>query len=129
TTWYRLKLSTSGTAALGSRALSAETREVYHKLVDFLKFAAKELAERELGQRRAEQDFHRARLADESLGKLERASFKTGQKEIEKLLERDKAPDVLTGAGLPALAAMLGPASEADAAKAANAMRPPAGLS
>src|SRR5262249_12600272 len=63
----RLNVSTSGIAALGSRALSAETREVYHKLVDFLKFAAKELAERELGQRRAEQDFHRARLSDESL--------------------------------------------------------------
>jgi DNA-directed RNA polymerase subunit beta len=125
----RPDVSTSGIAALGSRSLSAETREVYHKLVDFLKFAAKELAERELAQRRAEQEFHQARLTDETLNKYEKTSFKTGLKETERLLERDKPADVLTGADMPALAAMLGPASEADADKAVNELLRSAGLS
>jgi len=125
----RADVSTSGIASLGSRALTAETREVYHKLVDFLKFSAKELAERELGQHRSEREFHAARILDESLGKVEKAGFKTGLKETEKLLERDKPADVLAGAGLPALAAMLGPASEADADQAVNEMLRAAGLS
>ena len=125
----RADVSTSGIASLGSRALSAETREVYHKLVDFLKFSAKELAERELGQRRSEREFHEVRVQDESLSKVEKAGFKTGLKETEKLLERDKPADVLAGAGLPALAAMLGPASEADADLAVTEMLRSAGLS
>jgi DNA-directed RNA polymerase subunit beta len=125
----RPDVSTSGIAALGSRSLSAETRDVYHKLVDFLKFAAKELAERELAQRRAEHEFHQARLTDETLNKYEKTSFKTGLKETEKLLERDKAADILTGAGMPALAGMLGPASEADTDKAVNELLRSAGLS
>jgi DNA-directed RNA polymerase subunit beta len=125
----RPDVSTSGVAALGSRSLSAETRDVYHKLVDFLKFAAKELAERELAQRRAEHEFHQARLTDETLNKYEKTSFKTGLKETEKLLERDKAADVLVGAGMPALAGMLGPASEADTDKAVNELLRSAGLS
>jgi len=125
----RPDVSTSGIAALGSRSLSAETRDVYHKLVDFLKFAAKELAERELAQRRAEHEFHQARLTDETLNKYEKTSFKTGLKETEKLLERDKAADVLAGADMPALAGMLGPASEADTDKAVNELLRSAGLS
>ncbi len=98
----RPDVSTAGIALLGSRALTAETRDVYHKLVDFLKFAAKELAERELGQRRAEQEYHDARLAT-SEGKVEKAALKAGQKEVEKLLARDKPGEVLAGSGLPAL--------------------------
>ncbi len=125
----RADVSTSGIAALGSRALSAETREIYHKLVDFLKFAAKELAERELGQRRSEREFHEARVMDESLSKADKAGFKAGLKETEKLLEKEKPADVLAGAGLAALAAMLGPASEADADQAVNEMLRAAGLS
>src|SRR5574341_581377 len=58
----RPDVSTAGIALLGSRALSAETRDVYHKLVDFLKFAAKELAERSLSQRTVEREFHAAWL-------------------------------------------------------------------
>jgi DNA-directed RNA polymerase subunit beta len=124
----RPDVSTAGIALLGSRALTADTRDVYHKLVDFLKFAAKELAERELGQRRAEQEYHDARLAT-SEGKVEKASLKVGQKEVEKLLARDKPGEVLAGTGLPALGAMLGPASEADVDQAVNEILRAAGLS
>jgi DNA-directed RNA polymerase subunit beta len=124
----RPDVSTAGIALLGSRALTAEIRDVYHKLVDFLKFAAKELAERELGQRRAEQEYHDARLATTE-GKAEKAALKSGQKEVEKLLARDKPGEVLAGAGLPALGAMLGPASEADVDQAVNEILRAAGLS
>ncbi|MGE5049460.1 MAG: DNA-directed RNA polymerase subunit beta [Deltaproteobacteria bacterium] len=125
----RPDVSTAGVALLGSRALSAETREVYHKLVDFLKFAAKELAERALAQGRAERDFHVARLAVEEAGKSEKASMKHGLKEVEKRLADDKPADVLAANGLPALAAMLGPASEADADRATDEILGQAGLS
>ncbi len=124
----RPDVSTAGIALLGSRALTADTRDVYHKLVDFLKFAAKELAERELGQRRAEQEYHDARLAATE-GKTEQAALKAGQKEVEKLLARDKPAEVLASTGLAALGAMLGPASEADVDQAVDEILGAAGLS
>ncbi|HMA45371.1 MAG TPA: DNA-directed RNA polymerase subunit beta, partial [Gemmatimonadales bacterium] len=125
----RPDVSTAGIALLGSRALSAETRDVYHKLVDFIKFAAKELAERALSQSRAERDFHEARMGEEEIGKGEKATLKGGLKEVEKRLADDKPAEVLAAAELPALAAMLGPASEADADRAAEEILRQAGLS
>src|SRR5436309_14258089 len=58
----RPEVATAGIGVLGHRALSQETRDVYHRAVDFLKSAAKQLAERELEQRRIEQEAHQARL-------------------------------------------------------------------
>src|SRR5947209_8329392 len=58
----RPDLNRAGIAMLSSRALSQETRDVYHRVMDFLKFAAKELADREVGQRRIEKEYHDARL-------------------------------------------------------------------
>src|ERR1051325_283194 len=125
----RPDVSTSGVALLGSRSLAAGTRDVHHKLVDFLKFAAKELAERELGQRRAEREQHEARIAAEDVGKNEKEALKKALKEIEKLLERDKPAEVLAEAGWPKLGAMLGPASEADVDGAVDEILRAAGLS
>ncbi|HEV2141642.1 MAG TPA: DNA-directed RNA polymerase subunit beta, partial [Candidatus Dormibacteraeota bacterium] len=125
----RPDVSTSGVALLGSRSLSATTRDVHHKLVDFLKFAAKELAERELGQRRAEREQHEARLAADDVGKNEKEALKKAHKEIEKLLEHDKPAEVLAEAGWPKLGAMLGPASEADVDGAVDEILRAAGLS
>ena len=121
-------VSTSGIALLGARTLSAETRDVYHKLVDFLKFAAKELAERQLGQWRAEAEYHEARMATEE-EKVAKGGLKTAAKEVGKLLEHDKPAEVLTAADFPALAAMLGPASEADVDAATAEILRAAGLS
>jgi DNA-directed RNA polymerase subunit beta len=121
-------VSTSGIALLGARTLSAETREVYHKLVDFLKFAAKELAERQLGQWRAEAEYHEARLAAEE-DKVAKGGLKTAVREVGKLLEHDKPAEVLAAADFPALAAMLGPASEADVDAATSEILRAAGLS
>jgi DNA-directed RNA polymerase subunit beta len=125
----RPDVSTSGVALLGSRSLSATTRDVFHKLVDFLKFAAKELAERELSQRRAEREQHEARLTAEDVGKNEKEALKKALKDIEKLLEHDKPAEVLAEAGWPKLGAILGPASEADVDGAVDEILRAAGLS
>src|SRR5437773_1745695 len=125
----RPEVATAGIGVLGHRALSQETRDVHHRVVDFLKAAAKQLAERELEQRRIEQEAHQARLEADDLSKADKAAFKTGLKEIEKFLERDKPADVLEGVGFPALAALLGPKSEADVDQAVNEVLKAAGLS
>jgi DNA-directed RNA polymerase subunit beta len=123
----RPDLSKSGIALLASRALSQETRDLHHQFVDFLKAAAKELAGRERELRESEKEFHEVRLEAE-LPKTEQAAFKAGLKESEKFLEHDKPADVLDAVGLPALATLLGPKSEADLDQAANELLKVAGL-
>src|SRR5437899_3251648 len=126
----RPDLNRAGIGMLASRALSQETRDVYHRVMDFLKFAAKELADREVGQRRIEKEYHDARLeVDAELSKPEKGSLKGGLKEVEKFLERDKPQEVLEAVGLPALAAQLGPKSETDVDAAVNELLRVAGLS
>src|SRR5438876_1094217 len=126
----RPDLNRAGIAMLSSRALTQETRDVHHRVMDFLKFAAKELADRELGQRRLEKEYHDARLeVDAELSKPEKGSLKGGLKEVEKFLERDKPQEVLEAVGLPALAAQLGPKSETDVDAAVNELLRVAGLS
>src|SRR6202165_4509380 len=83
-------LTTAGVALLASRALAQDTRDVYHRVVDFLKFAAKALADREREQTGVEREIHAARLEAEDLPKAEKATLKTTLKEIEKRLEHDK---------------------------------------
>src|SRR5256712_4440221 len=126
----RLDLQPGGIGMLASRALSQETRDVYHRVMDFLKFAAKELADREVGQRRIEKEYHDARLeVDAELSKPEKGSLKGGLKELEKFLERDKPQEVLEAVRLPALAAQLGPQSEAAVDAPADDLLRVAGLS
>ncbi|PYO83812.1 MAG: DNA-directed RNA polymerase subunit beta [Gemmatimonadetes bacterium] len=125
----RPDLTTAGLAVLASRTLSQETRDVHHQFVDFLRLAAKALAERELVQKRLEREQHAAQLEAAELSKTERAALKTGLKDVEKFLEHDKAAEVLETAGYPALAALLGPKSEADVDQAASELLRSAGLS
>jgi len=101
-------------------------------MVDFLKFAGKELAERELAQRRIEQEVHAAKIeaADASnLSAAAKAALKAGAKEIEKTLAKDKPADVLEAMGRPALAALFGAKSEADVDAAVDELLAAAGLS
>src|SRR5437870_3106588 len=116
----RPDLGKAGIGLLASRALAQDTRDVHHQFVDFLRAAAKELAERQLDLPRAEREIHPVRLEGEDPPKVEQAALKLGLKESEKFLERDKPADVLEGMGLPALAALLGPKSEADVDRAAK---------
>jgi len=122
-------LGLAGLTLMSNRSLSADTRELAHQFVDFLKFAAKELADRELGQRRVELEHHEAMLEAADLSKAEKAAVKAGQKEIEKFLEHGKPSEVLEAVGLPALAALLGPKSESDADAAAVELLRVAGFS
>src|SRR5216110_1632683 len=126
----RPDIGTAGIELLGGRGVSAETRELHRQMVDFLKSAAKELAERDLAQLRIEQEVHAARLeaADASnLSAAEKAALKSGSKEIEKGLAKDKPADVLEAKGLPALAALFGAKSEADVDAAADELLAAAG--
>src|SRR5207249_1455761 len=123
----RPDIGSAGVELLGGRSVSAETRELHHQFVDFLKFAGKELAEREVAQRRIEQEMHNARL--EIAAEQDKASFKAGLKEIEKSLSKDKPAEVLEATGRPALAALFGVKSEADVDAAADELLAAAGLS
>jgi DNA-directed RNA polymerase subunit beta len=130
----RADIATSGISLLGGRTVTAETRELYHQMVDFLKSAAKELAERELGQRRLEQEVQQARLESGEgergeLSAVEKAGLKAGLKDAEKFLAKDKPADVLDATGRPALAALFGAKSEADVDAAAVELLITAGLS
>jgi len=128
----RPDIGTAGIELLGGRSVSAETRELHHQMVDFLKLAAKELAERDLAQHRIEQEVHAAKLeaADASnMSAAEKAALKAGAKEIEKVLAKDKPADVLEATGRPALAALFGAKSEADVDAAADELLAAAGLS
>ncbi len=125
----RPDLAKAGIGLLASRTLGQETRDVHHRLVDFLRAAAKQLAERELEQRRVEREFHQVRLEGEDLAKPEQAAVKAALKEVDKFLEHEKPTEVLEAVGLPALAALLGPKSEADVDQAAAELLQVAGLS
>jgi DNA-directed RNA polymerase subunit beta len=128
----RPDIGTAGIELLAGRGVSAETRELHRQMVDFLKFAGKELAERELAQRRIEQEVHTAKLeaADASnLSAPAKAALKSGLKEIEKVLAKDKPAEVLEATGRPALAALFGAKSEADVDAAADELLLTAGLS
>src|SRR5438270_2832509 len=126
----RPDLAKAGIGLLAGRALTQETRDVHHRFVDFLRAAAKQLAERELDQRNVEREFHQVRLEGEAKGlsKPEQAALKAGRKESEKFVEHDKPQEVLEAVELPALAALLGPKSEADLDQAANELLKVAGL-
>jgi DNA-directed RNA polymerase subunit beta len=114
----------AGIGLLGSRALSAETRDVAHQLTDFLVAAAKEVAARALDQLGVEKECHEAMLAT---GRLSGAAVQAGLREITKGMQRDKPADVLAARGQPALAGMLGPRSEADVDAAADELLRTAG--
>jgi DNA-directed RNA polymerase subunit beta len=117
---HKASLATAGLTLLGSRQLPADTRELARQFVDFLKFSAKELADRELAQRNIEREVHQARLEAAELSKADKAALKAGLKEVEKFLEHGKPAEVLEAIGLPALAALLGPKSESDVDAAAE---------
>jgi DNA-directed RNA polymerase subunit beta len=122
-------VANAGLSLLGGRSVSAETRELHHQLVDFLKFAAKELAERETAQRRIEQEGHAARLEAGELTPSDKAALKAGLKDVEKFLVHEKPADVLEATGRPALAALFGAKSEADVDRAVVELLAAAGLS
>jgi DNA-directed RNA polymerase subunit beta len=103
---------------LGARGMSQATRDLFHRVRDFLAAAAKELAERETSEVQNQLAFHSAGADDESLSAQRRAELKTAHRQLEKHSE-DEAADVLGHHDMQALAAMLGRKSEADVDAAA----------
>jgi len=125
----RPDLSTVELDQLASRALSQTTRDVFHEIRDFLERAAKEIAQRQSQEAELQQEYHRARLEeqDPSLSKAGKTTLKSGLKAAEKLMGLDPQ-QLLELSGLTALAAMLGPKSEANVEAAASELLRLAGL-
>jgi DNA-directed RNA polymerase subunit beta len=122
----RTTLLEAGIGMLGSRSASQETRDLFQAVREFMVEAAKELAERELGQRRQEVNFHRSLTEGNELGKDEKAytkALRDGEKSA-----GVSAAEALEGAGMPALAALLGPKAESDIDAAADELLRAAGL-
>jgi DNA-directed RNA polymerase subunit beta len=112
---------------LNGRGLSAETKGVFHRVRDYLTAAVTELAEREhtdLGHAIA---FHEAEAENEELPAARRADIKKAAKEL-RAKNALSAPELLESIGYPALAAMLGPKSEADVDAASKELIRRAGL-
>jgi DNA-directed RNA polymerase subunit beta len=105
---------------LGGRTVSQQTRDMYHRVRDFLAGAARELAQRE-AQGVRDQIAHHQTLEEDGI------DTKSALRQLEKLTERDPA-DALNAAEMPALARMLGPKGEADVDGAAVELMRLAGL-
>jgi DNA-directed RNA polymerase subunit beta len=121
------KLEDSTLNDLGGRSVSQETRDLFHRIRDFVVAAAREIAERERQEIEYQVQFHATAGDEESLPKARRGEVKTALKQLEKLQERDAA-ETLKLEELPALARMLGPKSEADVDAAASELMRLAGL-
>jgi len=121
------QLGTFRLDALGGRAVSQETRDLFHATRTFLEGAAKELGERYRAEAALQQAVHERRLDEEGVGKHEKAGLKAGLKEAEKAAVLTPA-DAVAAAGHPALARLLGPKSEADVEAALRECLEAAGL-
>jgi len=112
---------------LNKRGLSAETKELFHRVRDYIASAAKELAEAELADLKHAVAFHQAAADDETIPAARRTEIKKSLKEVEKKAALSAA-EMLQSMGLPALAGMLGPKSEADVNAASHELVKRAGL-
>jgi DNA-directed RNA polymerase subunit beta len=104
-------LTDAGLQDLAHRGAQAPTRELYQGVKSFLSAAARELAARELAQRRQELAYHQHRL-----NAAEGAEQKTLQKlvkDLEKAVEPSPT-ELLEAVGRPALAVLVGGKGEPD---------------
>jgi DNA-directed RNA polymerase subunit beta len=112
---------------LGGRSMSAGTREIFHRVRDFLTEAARELSERESQEVTHQVSFHTTWSEDESFGASQRTEYKNTLRQLEKA--RGSAGDLLAVQELPALAGALGKKAELDVDAAAQELMRLAGLS
>jgi DNA-directed RNA polymerase subunit beta len=124
-TFYRLEDATVND--FGSRTMSQESRDIFHRVRDYIAAAAKELAERDQASVGHEIALHESMSEDESVPAAKKAEMKNAIKQLEKLKGRELA-DVLAQQELPALAGMLGKKSDADVDAAAAELMRLAGL-
>jgi DNA-directed RNA polymerase subunit beta len=114
----RTTLLEAGVDMLGAKGASAETKGLYQQLRTFLTEAARELGERELGQRRHEAEFHKAHAENKAWGK----ALKDAEKGA-----AVSAAEALEAAGKPALAKLL-TQKDAELSAAADELLRAAGL-
>jgi DNA-directed RNA polymerase subunit beta len=112
---------------LGGRNMSAETKDIFNRVRDFLSQAAREMGEREEKELQNQAAMHTAMSDDESLSAMRRAEAKATSRQLEKRLGRTPT-EVLEDLELPALASMLGRKSEADVDAAAGELLRMAGI-
>jgi DNA-directed RNA polymerase subunit beta len=120
----RTTLLEAGIDVLGATGASPETKALHHELRKFLVDAARELAERELDQRRHEVAFHETQAEDD--GGRQKSWAKTA-KEIEKGAQASPA-EALEGTGKPALGALLAHQPDASLDASADELLRAAGL-
>jgi len=113
---------------LARRGVSAETRDVFNRVRDFVTAAAKELAEREYGELDNQIAFHRGSEEDEEIGQAARSQFRTVANQIEKRRGAEEV-SILGDLELPALAASLGRKSDIDVDVATGELMRLAGIS
>src|SRR5204862_6467940 len=115
--------------SLAARGVSAETRDVYNRIRDFVTAGAKELADRDTAEVDNQIAFHTTAAADEEYEPLARAQYKTAGAQIEKKRNTDPA-SVLASQELPALASVFGAKkSDVDVDAAAMELMRLAGIS
>ncbi|HJP60354.1 MAG TPA: DNA-directed RNA polymerase subunit beta, partial [Gemmatimonadaceae bacterium] len=115
--------------SLAARGVSAETREVYNRIREFVSAAAKELADRDVAEIDNQIAFHNAAQGDEEYEPVARAQYKTSGAQIEKKRPTDPM-QILASQELPALAAALsGKKSEIDVDAASLELMRLAGIS
>jgi DNA-directed RNA polymerase subunit beta len=122
-------LSDATIDSLGARGVSAETRDVYNRIREFVSAAARELADRDTSEVNNQIAFHSHAAGDEEYEPAARAQYKNAAAQIEKKRNTDPA-SVLASQELPSLAASLGAKkSEVDVDAAAMELMRLAGIS
>ncbi len=114
--------------SLGARGVSAQTRDVYNRIREFVSAAARELADRDVAEIDNQIAFHTAAAGDEEYEPAARATYKNAAAQIERKRNADPA-SVLASQELPALAAALGKKSDVDVDAAAMELMRIAGIS
>src|SRR5213075_2143596 len=100
--------------SLSNRGVSAETRDVYNRIRDFVTEAARELAGRDVAETDNQIAFHTNAAGDEEYEPTARAQYKTAGGQIEKKRNTDPS-SILASQELPALAeALSGKKSDVD---------------
>jgi DNA-directed RNA polymerase subunit beta len=99
-------------ADMNARGMSVGTKEIYSRVREYLGTAARELAQREQTEAEHQVAFHTASTEDEAYASR-RTEFDQARQDVESGRGRTPA-ELLTGRGLPALAAMLGKKSDGD---------------
>src|SRR3970040_1943411 len=92
---------------LGGRNMSAETKDVFNRVRDFLSQAAREMAEREVKELQNQAAMHTAMADDEALSATRRAEAKTTVRQLEKRLGRTPT-EVLEDLELSGLGSLVG---------------------